>query len=314
MKPLRLPSSTGFCLCSARGHIATLVRPHGQVQAVDLSSATLLQETEFVDREAQPFPGGILVLSNYGQDALGYLPEIRLQHCTIHDEHVDLQWFKPSGAWKDLSGLSTEELYDHFAAVCNTIAKAWSQNGFDVTTCFYSPLVLTSKLKVARWRAGRIERNQNDNALPFAKEKPMASNSKPTGKSAPSKPTGKPASSKSAPSKPSPQKATKAQREQVEDRFQEAIDAGLVEVVNFRIIPEEKRRGLTVGFFQVRVAGALVTNDWRYCEGNNGPFVEGAQKTRVVDDETVYESVNLTTTREAREALIALATAAYEEA
>lgn len=312
MKPLRFPSTLAFAMCAARGSIACLVRPHGQTQAVDVSTATKSQVTDFVDPDARSRSGaewgGLFVVRNFHEDALGKTPGVRLEYHGTDDQIETIQAFECSQKWRDEMGLSTPELFDHFAAVGASVARAWSENGFRVTTCFYSPLGVDSKLKVSRWRAGRIERTPS--ALPFEKENPMAQTTtrKPTGKPAPkpgTKPTGKPTG------KPAPKSAP---QEQVEDRFQEAIDAGLVEIVNFRILDEEKRRGLTVAFFQVRVAGALVTNDWRYCIGNKGSFVEGAQKARETDEGTIYDPINLTTTREAREALTALADTAYQEA
>lgn len=305
MKPLRFPSTTAFCLCASKGWIPALVRPHGQIQAVDVSSAHLFQVTEFVDREAYARSGegwgGIFVLHNYNQDALGNAPGLWLEYHGTDDQVETIQRFEPAGTWKDQMGLAVPELFDHFAAVAATIAKAWSENGFLVTTCFYQSIGVSSKLKVARWRAGRIERTPEQNALPFERKTHMATKF--------SKPAQKPASktAQKAPEKPAQKPAQKPTRKEIEP------DASLLEVLSVKVreIPEKSRRNKTVGFASLTICGCLVVHDWCIVDGANGLFVDGPQKPPREGEED-WRPVALTVTAEGRKAVEQVVLEAWE--
>lgn len=328
MKPLRFPSDGAFVVCAARGCVPTLVRPHGQVQAVDMTSATLFQVTDYVDREARPHHGSLFgggfVLHNYSLDALGHLPALVLLFHGTDDTVETIQSFEPSGPWKDEMGLSVPELFDHFAAVAARIAKAWSENGYRVTTCFYTPLGVDSKLKIAQWRAGRIERTQHENALPFAKEKPMATPNKNAPKGgAKSASTSKNPSNqggyfggprpddKKTPTRSAPKKETPS------DRFDELIDAGLV-AVKLRVIPEDKRHGLSIAFATITIADGLVIEDWRLNWKEDGTeqgsyFIEGPAKPPKNQGEK-WIPVSLPITANTRAKLTDMFVAAWNEA
>jgi len=305
VKPLRWPSDTARIRCARAGLIALTVRPNGRIRCVNPSSAALTQAIDIIDASPSPLPESVVV-ENFVGDALGKKVGIH-----IRERHAEpfgqLLSYEPGVTDLDgiLSlGLSTEELYQHFAAVATTIAQELSANGVHVTTSFFLGSRLDSKLKIAQWRAGRI--GKFDNALPFKTQRkpPMAT---PTKKAA----------SKSAPSKGAPPKSAPKKTAPVADRFDELVEAGLIEV-KVRVIPEDNRKGYAVAFGTAIVAGGLATEDWKLnwkaddtAEGQY--WIEGASKPPKVEGEK-WIPVTLPITANTRAKLTDLFVAAFEAA